>query len=70
MNRLWVIECKFSSGGWTICDFAEKQFAYTNYYDAHRIKKEIQGFLFRTGSNHWTKNKFRVVEYTPKKGVK
>ena len=66
MSRLWVIECQFISGGWDICDFARKQFAYTNYYDAHRIKKEIQGFLFRTGSDHWIKNKFRVVEYIRK----
>jgi len=66
MNRLWVIECQFSDGEWVICDFAGKQFAYTNYYEAHKMKREIQPFLFRTGSDHWTKNKFRVVEYIPR----
>lgn len=71
MERLWVIECQFGIGQWEICDFAEKQFAYTNYYDAHKIKREIQAFLFRNGSEHWTKNKFKVVEYVElKRGVR
>ena len=70
MKRLWVIECQLTGEGWDICDFTEKQFAYRNYYDAHKMKKEIQLLLFATESIHWTKNKFRVVEYTPKRGVR
>ena len=69
MSKLWVIECQFDDGQWAICDFAEKQFAYTNYDNAHRIKREMQEFLFRTGSDHWTKNRLRVVEYIPERGV-
>jgi len=70
MKRLWVIECQFGDDEWANCDFAQKQFAYTNYYDAHKIKREIQRFLFRTGSDCWTKNRFRVVEYIRRGGVR
>ena len=65
MRRLWIIEVQFSSGELDICNFTEKPFAYTNFYMAHRMKREIQEFLYRTGSEHWTKKTIRVREYRP-----
>jgi len=64
MKKVWIIEATFSDGSIDICDFSEKPFAYTNFYEAHRMKREIQEYLFRTGSEHWTKKTIKVKEYT------
>jgi len=63
MERIWVIEAKFSKNSWEICDFADRQYAHVNYYEAQKIKRQCQEWLFKTGSRDWTKDRFRVVEY-------
>ena len=66
MKRLWVVECQHYDGSWDICDFTDFAFAFTNYYNAHKVKREIQIYLHREGSNSWTKKRFRVREYMRK----
>lgn len=66
MDRLWVIEAKFRDGVWGICDFASgsgEGFAFTNFYDAHKAKRNKQKYLQEHGSKTWYKKCFRVVEY-------
>ena len=65
MTRLWVVECQFNDGQWDICDFGSYPFAFTNFYEGHRIKKLIQKHLKKEGTNYWKKKRFRVREYKP-----
>jgi len=71
MKRLWVIMSYFKSDGksdgkWDICDFAGRNYCFTNFYDAHDGKREIQKYLKECGNKSWYKNRFRVVEFNPK----
>lgn len=63
MDRLWIVEAKFIDGTWGICDFGLKEYASTNYYEAHEIKRKQQAWLQENGAKEWYKNKFRVREY-------
>jgi hypothetical protein len=65
MEKLWVVECQYDRK-WGICNFTTYQFAFTNYYNAHRVKREIQKHLHEVGSKLWTKKRFRVREYIQK----
>ena len=64
MERLWIVEAHFKYGGWCICDFGLQEYASTNYYEAHKIKRKQQAYLQKHGAKEWYKNKFRVREYT------
>jgi hypothetical protein len=59
-----VIECRFKKNGeWGICDFGIKSPISTNYYEAHKIKRDIQRDFHICYPKEWYKNRFRVVEY-------
>jgi hypothetical protein len=62
MKRLWVVEATFKDGSIDICDFAERQFAFTNFYKAHRVKKEILNHLCGI-TKRWRKKDITVKEY-------
>ena len=66
MTRLWVIECRFPDWIWEICNFTDWPYAYTNFYKAHSVKREMQQWLQTHGSRVWFKNRFRVREWRPK----
>ena len=66
MNRLWIVEAKFSDGIWEICDFGLKEYASTNFYKAHKIKSKQLKWLQKYGNRTWYKNTFRVREYVRK----
>ncbi len=65
-KRLWIVICQFRDGTWEICDFAPSQFAFTDYYSAHRTKRDIQKYLQNHGSKSWYKKRFKVVEFDEK----
>jgi len=49
-QRLWVVCCKFGNGTFGIADFVnetdyKRQYAFTNYSDAHKMKKIMQDQL-------------------------
>ena len=67
MKRLWVVECRFKDGKWDICDLTNYKFAFLDFYDTHKEKREIQRYFYEVGSKHWTKKRFRVREYIPRK---
>ena len=62
MKKLWVIEANFSNGTVDICDFGDRQFAFTNFYKAHAMKREIQKYLFGI-SKRWKKDNIKVRRY-------
>lgn len=63
MQRLWIVEAMFDGGVWEICWFGLGVYQSTNFYKAHEIKRKQQKWLQEHGSDTWTKNRFRVVEY-------
>jgi hypothetical protein len=64
MIKLWVVMAYFEADNiWDICDFADKPYTSTNFFIAHRFKREIQEDLQKTGYKHWTKNKFKIVRF-------
>ena len=65
-ERLWIVEAKFNDGTWDICYFGLKKYASTRYFEAHKIKREQQKWLFKNGSKSWTLDRFRVREYKRK----
>lgn len=66
-SRLWVIEWQFKSGEWDICeaDLGIESIG-TNFNVIHKNKDKIQKILKRDYCKHWTKKRFRVVEYIAK----
>jgi len=64
MTRLWIVEAMFQDGTWEICWFGTKQFASTNFYNAHKIKRKQYERLRSVGP--WKKKNFRVREYLRK----
>lgn len=62
-DRLWIVQAQFNDGTWAICDFGLGKFASTNFYEAHKIKREQQMYLQTHGNRKWFKKCFRVVEY-------
>ncbi|MGI9569504.1 MAG: hypothetical protein ACR2PH_07165 [Desulfobulbia bacterium] len=69
MDRLWVVEARFKCGTWGICNFGLGEFASTNFYKAHEIKRKEQEYLQTHGSKEWYKNCFRVREYTARRMI-
>jgi len=65
MSRLWVVEVEMFSGEWGVCDFGTGNYASTNYYKAHELKRAQYKYL-QPYNREWYKKCFRVREYTPK----
>lgn len=60
---LYVVECQFDDGVWDICYFTDYRYASINFYQAHKLKRQIQKYLKEHGSKTWYKRCFRVVKY-------
>lgn len=64
MEKLYVVEANFSNGEWGICNFANKmEYCSTNYFAAHKLKRELQKYLQAHGNKKWYKRCFRVTKY-------
>ncbi len=66
MKRLWVVECQFNNGQWDICKLTPYRFTFTDYYNAHRVKRKIHKYLYIVAPKIWAKKRFRVREYIPR----
>lgn len=63
METLYVVEANFQDGTWGICSFANKEYCSTNYFTAHRLKRDLQKYLKEYGNKKWYKKRFRVIKY-------
>ncbi len=69
-QRLWIVEARYKSGEWDICDFTSLFYAHTNYFYAHDLKRKIIDYCVKfSGARRdknayvWLKEDFRVREY-------
>ena len=65
--KLWIVEARMGEGRWLACSWSYVvRMGSSNYYEAHKYKREIYNYLHKHFPAYWRKKYFRVREYIPK----